>query len=281
MKTIQVVLAEAFRDVFNCTLRESISSSMEILDFLKDEGVKIPKDSPYTDIKPHEKEPDKLVYAKDEKTGKIVIMKFSKFLTNILSTDNTIPESKINKIVIELTDKFKFKFRPQNLFKFELWTKVSNAYKTSNYIGNTGTLGDSCMNNKPYLDIYDDTKNIKCLVMLDNDDKIVARALVWENILLGTSKITYMDRIYSAKNEYVVNMKEYAGQQGWYNKKMQSFENKTGLEKNGSGKDGKLLFYVELDKYKTHPYMDTMTYCAYDTKTKEFCLSNVPTEELN
>jgi len=281
MKTIQVVLAEAFRDVYHCTLRESISSSMEILDFFKKENIKVPKDAPYSDIKPHEKEPDKLVYAKDEKSGKVVIMKFSKLLTNLLSAGGDIPEPQINKKVIELTDKFKFKFRPQNLFKFELWPKVSKAYKTSNHESKSGSLGESCMNNKPYLDMYDDNKKIKVLVMLDNDNKIVGRALVWEDILLGSSKVTYMDRIYTTKNEYEVNMKEYAGKEGWYNRKMQSFQNRTSLEKNGGGKDGKLLFYVELDKYKTHPYCDTMTFCFYDVEKKLFGLSNVPVEELN
>ena len=280
MKTVQIVLAETLRDVFHFSIRESISSSMEILDILKSEKIKIPKDAPFQDIKPHEKMPDKLVYYTDSKTKKVGEMSFSKLMTKIVSLDPDVKPNDVNKIVIRITDKFKNKFRPENLFKFEEWKKVSDAYKSSNHIS-SGTLKESCMNNKPYLKMYDDHKNISVVVMLNEDGKIVGRALLWKDILLGGSKVTFMDRIYTSKNEYEVPMKEYAGKNGWFNRKVQSYTEKEQLEKNGSGKSGQLLFYIPLDEYNTHPYMDTMSHACYDTDKKEFCLSNVSVDKLN
>lgn len=265
MKTVQIVLAETLRDVFHFSIRESISSSMEILDILKSEKIKIPKDAPFQDIKPHEKMPDKLVYYTDSKTKKVGEMSFSKLMTKIVSLDPDVKPNDVNKIVIRITDKFKYKFRPENLFKFEEWKRVSDAYKSSRHIS-TGTLKGSCMMNdkQQYLSMYDDEKDISVVVMLNDDGKIVGRALVWKNIFLNGSKITFMDRIYTSKNEYEVLMKEYAGKKGWF-----------------TGKSGQLLFYIPLDEYQSFPYLDTLSFACFDTEKKEFCLSNVPVDKLN
>ena len=67
-------------------------------------------------------------------------------------------------------------------FQFYIGDDIKNGYNTSNYYNRYGTLGGSCMNDEPsYLKIYrNNEKKVRLLVLLDDDDRICGRALVWK-----------------------------------------------------------------------------------------------------
>lgn len=120
-------------------------------------------------------------------------------------------------------------------------------YLYSNYEGG-GTLGNSCMrysNCQDYLDIYEENEDVCSLVILTKDDKLLARALLWQ---LDSGDL-FLDRIYYTEKSRENLLKL------WVKSK---FSNK------------KILFYPEIDvelkvtlkkyMFEWYPYMDSLLY---------------------
>jgi hypothetical protein len=58
---------------------------------------------------------------------------------------------------------------------------IAKAYDTSEYKFKVGSLGNSCMNDKfDYLEFYYINPEVCKVVVLLEDDKIIARALLWK-----------------------------------------------------------------------------------------------------
>lgn len=80
-------------------------------------------------------------------------------------------------------------------------------YNESNYFKNEGTLGNSCMryaHKSEFMRIYADNPDKISMIILKQDDKLMARALVWQ---LDDGRI-YLDRIYVIQDsefEFVYN----------------------------------------------------------------------------
>lgn len=121
-----------------------------------------------------------------------------------------------------------------------------------------GTLADSCMRYdscQSYFNIYiANPDKVSMLVMVDNEDKTVGRAIVWE-----TNKGTFMDRVYGT-DAHQKMFEHYAENKGWSYK-----------EKHSNDVDGKIIgiededypsFVVTLScyEYDDYPYMDTLCY---------------------
>ena len=284
----QRMLIEGIQNIYEVSLAEAMNATMEIMDILKKEKIKIPKDAPFIDVKPHPDQPDKFVYVTDAKSKKVIMMKFSKFISKLVKSSSPgISEKDLQKIQRSTGERMKTIGGDFSEYTFEIWKKPSDAYKASNYCKSTvaseGKAGlVSCMTGKAsYLKMYDATKDINEFVMLDKKKKIVARAVLWKNILIGGGKGVFLDRIYFAKEEHKLGMMKEAGKNGWYNRTRQSYSDKDKISKKGSSKSAKMMFYVPLDKFTSHPFLDTMSYALYDTEKKAFCLSNVPADELN
>lgn len=126
----------------------------------------------------------------------------------------------------------------------------------------SGTLGNSCMLDKPssYFDIYEE--NAKVAIVKDDSGKIILRALIWE--LYSESlkrKIKILDRIYSKNDSMVPMIKNWAMKSGMYTIVSQTHSCKTMV----SPKGAELPigdFHVRLTRadYENFPYIDTFFY---------------------
>ena len=172
-------------------------------------------------------------------------------------------------------EKFSNLFRTQSLmpkftFKIVEGDEIKKYYHYSSYIkdcwGNTmGSLGASCMKHdrcQKYFKIY--TKNsdqVKLLIMLDENDMLIGRALLWD---IESNKI--MDRIYTKLDEdYMFHFKKWATQNGYLYKSQQNWNNTIFFE-NLNIKQKELYLEFNLGKTpKKYPYMDTFKFI--DIKT--------------
>ena len=147
-------------------------------------------------------------------------------------------------------------------YKFKTYSgsEIADVYNSFSISNDSGTLLNSCMNDKysSYFDIY--VKNdhkIKMLTLFDNCDEMVGRALIWED--------TYMDRIYGT--DVVIGMfKQYARDNNLWHKCEQSYNNSEFV------KDNNIVHDIVINDLKTefdyYPYLDTFKYlessdCGY------------------
>jgi hypothetical protein len=106
----------------------------------------------------------------------------------------------------------KIEIRPPN--------KIRHAYLFSNYaIRDVGVLGKSCMRykeNQRALNFY--IKNdVRIVVLVDNKNKIHARALLWDGIYSMKLKkpFTYLDRVYTRSDTLAPPFYELAAEHEW------------------------------------------------------------------
>lgn len=162
-------------------------------------------------------------------------------------------------------------------FKLVKGDDIAKYYHEDKYFNRTsGVLGGSCMSDegKKMFKIYTkNPKKVKLLILVDGDDKIHGRALVWklDKYPKGGSKY-FMDRIYTNSDSDMIKFKKFAKEKGWMYK-----------YRNNSHIDDNVIFYyngdvvhgvveVELDgDFKRYPFIDTM--CFLNKKMTR--LSNV------
>lgn len=122
--------------------------------------------------------------------------------------------------------------------------------------GGHAGLNDSCMNgDEDYLEIYTDCPHLRILTMMNNEERLAGRALLWT-----TEDGVLMDRVYVAKEHYYDMFLEYAETNGFIRK----VEYKTYRDKDRYVKDGnvfrKAYKIATPTKFNYYPYIDTFTY---------------------
>ena len=139
--------------------------------------------------------------------------------------------------------------------------EILKYYHYSSYASDRGTLGASCMkhdNCQDYLGVYTDNRNkVKMLVMLNSDDKLMGRALLWD---FDTNKI--MDRIYTISDEeFAFQFKKWATDNGYLYKSEQNWYNTLQFE-NFSTPKQELKLAIKLDNsdFRRYPYVDTFKF---------------------
>lgn len=130
--------------------------------------------------------------------------------------------------------------------------KIKEYYLVNNYKKEQGTLGNSCMRHRScqdFLDIYCQNENqISLLVLLDDDDKVIARALLWT---LNDGK-KFLDRCYSIMEYDQIRFRNIAKKNGWY----YYLSGNIYLD----DKQVDLNLWTELDKtdFDSYPYVDSL-----------------------
>lgn len=182
---------------------------------------------------------DKLITVIDDK-GQKRKFKFVKLL-NYLGYKGDIKGYEIEEVINNLK-----KAETSNLEVVD-GEEIRYVYLGSNYVRGYGSLSSSCMSSsdaQEYLNIYvENPKQVKCLVLFDEDRKVMGRALIWNT----DQGFKVMDRIYVCDDKYTPLFKNYA------------------LENNFKNKDND-KFSVSLDKYDFYhyPYMDTFQFFDKD-----------------
>lgn len=131
-------------------------------------------------------------------------------------------------------------------------------YHEKNYKKDKGTLGNSCMRYvrcQEYLDIYCENPDQVSLIVLLDEDKVVARAILWT--LHNGKKL--LDRCYSLMDYDQIRFQNLAKKNDWYYYKGGEIFYKD------SAIDATL--YVKLDEhdFESYPYVDTLNiYDSYE-----------------
>jgi len=183
------------------------------------------------------------------------------------------PGSLISKIFRDISskeiEKFSTLFRAFSSvkeFKFEIvkGNDIIKYYDQYNYSSESGSLGNSCMKYskcQKFLDIYKDNDIISMLVMINNENKLIGRALLWN---FDDKKI--MDRIYTSNDEdYQFYFKKWAINNGYSYKSKQNWTNTIQLVKNSKDFEEKLDIQLSNWNYNYYPYLDTFKWL--DMKT--------------
>jgi hypothetical protein len=157
--------------------------------------------------------------------------------------------------------------KPSFTFSIVKGETIRGYYHFESYASEKGSLGASCMKHDECQDWFDlyvtNTSTISMLVLVDRQDRLVGRSLLWET---GDYKI--MDRIYTVDDEnFSFFFKRWADENGYLYKREQKWNNTMSFESDGSRKDlniGIKLDYVNFDHY---PYLDTFKFLCLDNQT--------------
>ena len=208
--------------------------------------------------------------------GRIKI-KIGRFIRKFL-TDFSIQNFKVTDQMIEKfvnlyksyfsrdTSKLKI-FEGEDVLKYYL----EDNYHTIN--GNrAGTLWNSCMRQRErnkFMKLYaKNSDKVKLLVFFSDDDKVRARALLWEGVKDhkdSTKEYKFMDRIYYVYDHDINFFKDWAKENGYISKWEQSAKTEMFFDE-GIGEPVKKSLYVILDEYNLsyYPYLDTFKFFSFD-----------------
>lgn len=136
-------------------------------------------------------------------------------------------------------------------------------YDQKTYLGEGGTLGNSCMRyseKNHYMSIYGENPDIISLIILTENEKLIARSLLWK---LDDGRI-YLDRV------YIKNDSDYRYIYDWvFNNVAKSNDDKflSYLYKSSNTKL-ELKSTLKNTQYKEYPYADSFIYLYKKTDSK-------------
>lgn len=147
--------------------------------------------------------------------------------------------------------------------------RIRDFYYYESYANDGGSLGASCMrydNCQKYMDVYVDNSDVvSMLVMLNEYDCLIGRALLWD-----CDGYKIMDRIYTTNDEkYAFYFKEWATKNNYLFKSNQNWFDTMNFERIGD-KRQELKIDIKLSNsdYRYYPYMDTFKF--YDPNKGTF-----------
>ena len=159
-------------------------------------------------------------------------------------------------------------------FKFKVVgsDSIMNYYHYDSYRSESGSLGNSCMKYvscQDYLSLYtENTDLVKMLVMIDQNHKLIGRALLWT-----TDEFKIMDRIYTIDDEeYQFHFKKWADDNGYWYKREQKWNNCLFFESKGKTIYKEISFELKSFEFNHYPYMDTFKFL----NTNDGVISNIP-----
>jgi hypothetical protein len=135
-----------------------------------------------------------------------------------------------------------------------------------------GSLWNSCMRQRErnkFMKLYaKNSDKVKMLVFFSDDDKVRARALIWEGVKDhkdSTKEYKFMDRIYYYYDHDINFFKDWAKESGYLCKWEQSAKTEM-LFDDGTGSPVIKQLYVMLDEYNLpyYPYLDTFKFFNFD-----------------
>lgn len=163
-----------------------------------------------------------------------------------------------------------FSSNEENLFVVE-GENIKNFYLEDNYNNENinGTLWKSCMryhDKNEYMNLYSSNiDSVKMLVLLDNNQKVKGRALLWQSCSdINNVQYKVMDRIYSIYEHDVNLFKKWAIKNGYIHKYEQSSKSENKFLINGKIKKINLTIKIKNHKFKNYPYMDSFKWYSKD-----------------
>ena len=217
--------------------------------------------------------------------------KIGRFVRAFFTNKDIIEDCDFNEDEIKFKDKEYEEF--VNLYKstntksntrFELvgGDSIRNYYsEESHAFGERGQLGSSCMRYEQcqeYFGIYtENPKSVKLLVYLNEENKVLGRALVWKMSESPCNAEYFMDRIYTAKDSDIIKFQDYANKEGWLMKAFNSFDDHASvlLTYKNQPVVGKIVVKLKEVNFDYYPFMDTLSFLSQKSKI----VSNVEFEK--
>jgi hypothetical protein len=150
-------------------------------------------------------------------------------------------------------------------FKVVNGSSIRKYYHYESYYSESGSLGNSCMKYdscQDFLGLYTKNKDVcSLLVAVDNRDRLVGRALLWN---FSDQKI--MDRIYTINDEdFQFHFKKWADDNGYIYKKEQKWNNILYFESKGKTLYKETSITINPIEFARFPYMDTFKFIDFET----------------
>lgn len=207
--------------------------------------------------------------------NEIKIGKIIRTLSKALNLDSPITDKDIEDFV----NQYKATSTKTTVeFKLVSGDDITKYYDSKRYYGKSGSLGGSCMadESKSTFKLYSENPNkVKMLVLIDNNDKIHGRAIVWKLKESPCEAKYFMDRVYSNSDSDVYKFKKFAEEKGYLYKEFMNSHIDTNVNFIYNGKEVVGECSVKLDgAAKNYPFVDTMCFLSKDKET----LSNIPTQ---
>ena len=154
---------------------------------------------------------------------------------------------------------------PSLKFQLVSGSDIQKYYHESKMAETKGTLGGSCMRHtrcSSYLGIYTENPDVcRLLILTNQSDNILGRALIWKATTDDGQEIEVMDRIYYISDEVKHKFLQYALSKGWWSKKFQDSKEEhmklfvvPGVGEVSKGLKIQLKDQTSNDKY---PFVDT------------------------
>jgi len=205
---------------------------------------------------------------------KIKIGRFvRKFLTEFSIKNFKVTDSLIERFVNLYKSYFS---RDISKLKIVEGEEILKYYLEDNYHmlngSRAGSLWNSCMRQRErnkFMTLYaKNSDKVKMLVFFSDDDKVRARALLWEGVKDhkdSTKEYKFMDRIYYYYDHDINFFKDWAKDNGYLCKWEQSAKTEM-LFDDGTGSPVKKSLYVMLDEHNLpyYPYLDTFKFFNFD-----------------
>lgn len=185
------------------------------------------------------------------------------------ASDFTFNDKELETFVNIYKSTFDFMKDSSKRFDIVSGRDISYWYDKNNYYGEGGTLNGSCMAEAPksYFSIYMDNPEIKLVILYDDNgkinsdgkytsDKIKGRAILW-NCKLNSTKIKFLDRIYTTQDSDVELFKKFAQENGWWYKTRQTYGDEP-ITDGSSFKNSTLIADLSSVDHYQYPYMDTL-----------------------
>lgn len=209
-------------------------------------------------------------------------IKIGKIIKN-LSKDKTF----LYKVDVEITDKniedfvniYKSTTTNDKKFIVVNGDDIAKYYNENKYFSSNGTLGSSCMCDMPKktFNIYtDNPKKVQLLLLIDENDFVHGRALLWKLKKSPCEAKYFMDRVYTNKDSDVYKFIEHAKENGFlYKLYMNCYTNENiNFVYNDIKIKGEITVKLDGD-FKEAPFLDTLCFL---NKEKDQ-LSNIPSKK--
>jgi hypothetical protein len=132
---------------------------------------------------------------------------------------------------------------------------ISKFYQHNNYYQQSGSLGASCMKCSPanYFDIYTQNEDkISMLLMLDQYDKVMGRAILWNG-----NDFKLLDRIYVCNDNYLYYFYNWAKENSCFYKEENTWYTPKNIMYDGEKTIKEFEISLKNVDFEKYPYMDT------------------------
>lgn len=152
-------------------------------------------------------------------------------------------------------------------FKLVKGDDIKDWYDIKKYASDHGTLGNSCMADKSgaHFNIYAKNSNCSLLIMVDDNNKLIGRSLLWKLKESPCEAKYFMDRIYTRSDADVLRFQAYAEENGFLYRNRQSCDCTESFLFKYKGKPVFGVISVKLEDWKCrkYPFIDTLSFLDY------------------